>query len=229
MTKFGEILKKYDEMSWAISQDNFDFGNLEYIKNDSRLISKVDSTIRQHVISGWYYDTREMLHIVKVNISEGTNILVLCRDFLIENNDGTTTEMYQMIAAMKLSKPTLYRNFSTTIYRVVEAVEVHKDERGHKYGLFFYKVLVNTLNYKLMSDVEQYGNERNLWVSLSKDTNFKVDIVDLSKGMKVLYHNVTLKDALDERVWTDEKLMLSGSKEERRRGRFARLVLSKVG
>ena len=224
MTRFGEILQKYDEMSWAISQDNFDFGNLDYIKDGSRLISKVDTSIRQHLISGFNYDTKEMLHIIKVNISEGTNILVLCRDFLV--ND---TGMYQMIAAMKLSKPTLYRNFSTTIYRVVEAVEVHKDERGHKYGLFFYKVLVNTLNYRLMSDVEQYGNERNLWVSLSKDTNFKVDIVDLSKGMKVLYHNVTLKYALDERVWTDEKLMLSGSKEERRRGRFARLVLSKVG
>lgn len=68
---------------------------------------------------------------------------------------------------------------------------------------------------------------RNLWISLSNHPEFIVDIVDISNA-KVIEKNVKLTDALDPRIWTDEKLMLTGTKEERKVGRFRRLVLTKV-
>ena len=88
-------------------------------------------------------------------------------------------------------------------------------------------ILVDDFKWVLMGDDEQYEGARNLWVSLSNNPGFNVDIVELATG-KIIAKNVNLKDALDPRIWTDDELMLTGTKEERMRGRFNRLILTKV-
>ena len=78
-----------------------------------------------------------------------------------------------------------------------------------------------------MGDSEQYIGARELWVSLSSHPEFFVDIVDLSNA-KIIHKDVKLSDALDSRIWTDEDLLLTGTKEENKIARFNRLVLTNV-
>lgn len=230
--KFNELLDKVDEMSIAMSGD-YDFGNLHYIKGGLRVLSKTDTSINKILFSKYNEITNELLYLVKFHTDINVYHYILCRDYIMDDKDNNgntyqTVNRFQMIAAMQLSNPTMYRGFGNTLYRVVKGVEVAKEERLKGYGTFLYKLLVNDLGFHLMGDMEQYEGARRLWVDLSHNTSFKVDIVDIANGMKVLYSNVRLKDALDERVWTDDKLMLNGSKEERRRGRFSRLIISRI-
>ena len=234
MSIFSDLLAKtklaeVNEMSVAMSGD-YDFGNLNYIKNGSRILSKVDNNYSKYLLSEPFKG--ELLHLIKINVKRGGSFYVLCRDYLDSDKDEKgntykTTNRYQMIAAMHLSEEKSYRGYDKRI-RVVKGVEVHDEERLKGYGTFFYKLLINNLDIHLMGDVEQYEGARKLWINLSQNPTFKVDIVNLSAGVKIIHTDVILKDALDERIWTDEKLMLSGTKEEKYRGRFARLILSKV-
>ena len=72
-------------------------------------------------------------------------------------------------------------------------------------------------------DSEQYENARNLWISLSVNPGFIVDIVDLG-ARKIEYKNVELKKD-DKRIWADEK---STDPVELKIGRLRRLILTGV-
>ena len=217
--------KFLDEMSIARSGD-YDFGNLNYIGNKAREISK--NGVKE-LLSFTYKG--ETLYIVKYNAKLENN----CRYFLLsrevpdyENEiTGLNKIRHQVICAMLLQFSTRYRGLNYGAFRIVKGVETHSTERNKGYGKIFYKKLVNDLGFTLMGDEEQYAGARNLWISLSNHPEFIVDIVDISNA-KVIEKNVKLTDALDPRIWTDEKLMLTGTKEERKIGRFRRLVLTKV-
>lgn len=68
-----------------------------------------------------------------------------------------------------------------------------------------YKYLVNTLNYTVLGDKNQYFGARKLWARLSNELDVGVDLVDI-KDMKVIQKNVTLHHGkydsdFDSRLW----------------------------
>lgn len=221
MNNFKEFL---EEMAIAKSGD-YDFGDLNYIGDKSRVVSKNGV---EELLS--FNKGKEKLFIVKYKSKtpNGTYYF-LTREVPDEENEitGLNKIRHQIICAMLLKFTTRYHGLGYGEFRIIKGVETHSSERNKGYGRLFYQKIVDDIGFVLMGDDEQYEGARNLWVSLSKHPGFIVDIVDLING-KIIEKNVDLKDALDPRIWTDEKLMLTGTKEERKIGRFRRLVLTKV-
>ena len=202
----------------AIAKDgNYDFGNLDYIGNGERVLSdffykelkKVEYKGETYSI-GKYKETKKP-----------TYYLLTKRVY----DEDSKKERNRVLVAMSLEFIQTPRGFNYKNIAIVRGVETDREMRGGGFATLLYKHLVNDIGITLMGD-EQYLGARNLWVALS-NTNGIVDIIDLDKKI-IIERNVSLKDALDPRIWTDEKLMLTGTKEERKIGRFRRLVLTKV-
>lgn len=204
----------------AIAKDgNYDFGNLYYIGNGERVLSdffykelkKVEYKGETYSI-GKYKETKKP-----------TYYLLTKRVY----DEDSKKERNRVLVAMSLEFIQTPRGFNYKNIAIVRGVETDREMRGGGFATLLYKHLVNDIGITLMGDEEQYLGARNLWISLSNHPEFIVDIVDISNA-KVIEKNVKLTDALDPRIWTDEKLMLTGTKEERKIGRFRRLVLTKV-
>ena len=202
----------------AIAKDgNYDFGNLDYIGNGERVLSdffykelkKVEYKGETYSI-GKYKETKKP-----------TYYLLTKRVY----DEDSKKERNRVLVAMSLEFIQTPRGFNYKNIAIVRGVETDREMRGGGFATLLYKHLVNDIGITLMGD-EQYLGARNLWVALS-NTNGIVDIIDLDKKI-IIERNVSLKDALDPRIWTDEKLMLTGTKEERKIGRFRILVLTKV-
>ena len=93
----------------------------------------------------------------------------------------------------------------TNLYQV-HMVQVITNERGQNIAKTMYRYLCKTLKINLLGDAYQYFGARKLWVSLSKDTDIQVDIVELQTN-KVLFTNVTLHhgkydEDFDKRLWS---------------------------
>ena len=203
----------------AIAKDgNYDFGNLDYIGNGERMLSdffykelkKIEYKGETYSI-GKYKETKKP-----------TYYLLTKRVY----DEDSKKERNRVLVAMSLEFIQTPRGFNYKNIAIVRGVETDREMRGGGFATLLYKHLVNDIGITLMGDEEQYLGARNLWVALS-NTNGIVDIIDLDKKI-IIKRNVSLKDALDPRIWTDEKLMLTGTKEERKIGRFRRLVLTKV-
>lgn len=206
---------------------DYDFGNLNYINNGDQIIAKTGVIVLyefKHSRSG------EKLFVVQ--LKDAKDYICLAREVIEEQKTSAgevyrTKERYQLIIAMLLKYTTKYRGLNYGPFRIVKGVETKSNERKKGYGIEFYKSLVKGLKWTLMGDAEQYAGARELWVSLSTHPEFFVDIVDLSNG-KLIHKDTKLSDALDSRIWTDEDLMLTGTKEENKVARFNRLVLTNV-
>lgn len=212
----------------AISRKgDYDFGNLNYINKGKRVISASGIDI---VTTIYHERTKEELYIVK--LIDNKDFICLCRKIEVPEKLKSgeifkTVSRFELILAMNAKYTNKYRGLGYGSFRIVKAVEVHKTERKNGYGIIFYKTLVDKLKWTLMGDLEQYAGARELWVSLSEHPEFYVDIVDLSNA-KIIQQNVKLKDALDSRIWTDEDLFLTGTKEENKVARFNRLILTAI-
>lgn len=214
------------EQALAMKGD-YDFGNLKYLSIgitgyiSKRVVKEIKKF--QYKLDG---EVKE-IYLIECNADQ-PNYKYYC--LALEELD-TTSEPFVMrfkpLVAMLLEYTTKYRGLGYGPFRIVRGVETLTSFRGKGLGKKLYMVLVDDLKWTLMGDQEQYAGARNLWTSLSNNPGFKVDIVELATG-KVIAKDVNLQDALDERIWTDEDLKLTGTKEERMIGRFNRLVLTKV-
>lgn len=228
MGMFRDYLSEQGLFEMAVAKKgDYDFGNLNYI-NKGKLISTNGVNI---LFEEYHERTKEQLYIIETK-SNSIKYVCVARKVVEEEKTKSgevfrTIERFDPIVAMQLKYITKYRSLGYGSFRIVEGVETKDGIRNLGYGKFLYKKLVDNLKYVLMGDAEQYDKARMLWVSLSNHPDFNVDIVDLSNA-KIIHKNVNLKDALDERIWTDEDLMLTGSNEERKIGRFNRLILTSV-
>lgn len=219
--------KEFLQEQAVAKKGDYDFGNLNYINNGDQIIAKPGVQLLyefKHSRSG------EKLFIVQ--LKDAKDYICLAREVIEEQKTSTgevyrVKERYQLIIAMLVRYTIKYRGLNYGPFRVVKGVETKNNERKKGYGIEFYKALVKGLKWNIMGDSEQYIGARELWVSLSSHPEFFVDIVDLSNA-KIIHKDVKLSDALDSRVWTDEDLLLTGTKEENKRARFNRLVLTNI-
>ncbi|QXO06137.1 hypothetical protein [Campylobacter phage CJLB-12] len=221
MMKFSDFL---EEQAIAKSGD-YDFGNLNYIGAGGLISKKVVKVLHKFNfdING---DNTE-LFIIECNANHPKQKYYCVAKEEIDKRFEPYTTRFKILAAILLEYTTKYRGLGYGPLRIVKGVETLRSYRGGGIGKKLYTILVDDFKWVLMGDSEQYEGARNLWTFLSKSPGFNVDIVELATG-KIIAKNVKLKDALDPRIWTDEDLFLTGTKEERIRGRFNRLVLTKV-
>ena len=221
--KFSDFLK---EQAIAKSGD-YDFGNLDYLytgitgyisKRVVKVLHKFD-----FMINGKNME----LFVIECNAEHPRQKFYCVAKEELDTTSEPHTMRFKPLAAMLLEYTTRYRGLGYGPFRIVKGVETLRSYRGKGIGKKLYSILVDDFKWVLMGDDEQYEGARNLWVSLSNNPGFNVDVVELATG-KIIAKNVNLKDALDPRIWTDSELMLSGTKEERMRGRFNRLILTKV-
>ena len=90
------------------------------------------------------------------------------------------------------------------LYQVL-VVGVKENQRGRYIAKNMYRWLLKHEKYTLLGDEHQFFGARKLWSVLSKDSDIRVDIVDLSED-KVLFRNVTLHQGkydkdFDVRLW----------------------------
>lgn len=223
MIKYREFM---NEQAIARNGD-YDFGNMNYINNGDQIIAKSGVEVLYE-----FKHARSSEKLFIIQLKSAKDYICLARETIEEQKTSTgdvyrIKERYQLIIAMMVKYTIKYRGLNYGPFRIVKAVETRLNERNKGYGIAFYKALVKGLNWTLMGDSEQYAGARALWVSLSSHPEFFVDIVDLSNG-KIIHKDVQLDDALDSRIWTDEDLMLTGTKEENKVARFNRLVLTNV-
>ncbi|EAI5067794.1 hypothetical protein BJL57_09365 [Campylobacter jejuni] len=223
MMKFSDFL---EEQAIAKSGD-YDFGNLDYLytgitgyvsKKVTNVLHKFDFNIN---------GKNTELFIIECKSSHPKQKYYCIAKEELDTTSEPHTVRFKPLAAMLLEYTTKYRGLGYGPFRIVKGVETLQPYWGKGIGKKLYTILVDDFKWVLMGDEEQYEGARNLWTSLSKTPGFNVDIVELVTG-KIIAKNVKLKDALDPRIWTDEDLFLTGTKEERIRGRFNRLVLTKV-
>ena len=213
---FSEILNnKVNELAYAYS-GNYDFGNLNYIGKES--------IISQRGVKILYKGTFRGSKIYVGKYVEIKNYILLLEDYIEEiPNSDIKINRYKVIGAMFVKYLTSYAKLGYKLVREVKGVEIAKDYRFKGYGKFLYSVLVNELNWTLIGDLEQYEGARRLWVSLSNDPNFIVDVVDSSTGT-IFEKDVKITDIFDERIW----VRIENKFKDSRVGKFHRLVLTKV-
>ena len=221
--RFSDFLKEQ-----AIAKPgDYDFGNLDYLyigitgyisKRVVKVLHKFD-----FMINGKNME----LFVIECNAKHPRQTFYCVAKEELDTTSEPHTMRFKPLAAMLLEYTTRYRGLGYGPFRIAKGVETLRSYRGKGIGKKLYSILVDDFKWVLMGDDEQYEGARNLWVSLSNNPGFNVDIVELATG-KIIAKNVNLKDALDPRIWTDSELMLSGTKEERMRGRFNRLILTKV-
>lgn len=219
--KFSDFL---NEQAIAKSGD-YDFGNLDYIGAGGLISKKVVKVLHKFNFNISGGDTE--LFIVEYNANHPRQKYYCVAKEELDKRFEPFTTRYKILAAMLLEYTTKYRGLGYGPFRIVKGVETLRSYRGAGIGKKLYSILVDDFKWVLMGDVEQYEGARNLWVSLSNNPGFNVDIVELATG-KIIAKNVNLKDALDPRIWADDELMLTGTKEERMWDRFNRLILTKV-
>lgn len=212
------------EQALAMKGD-YDFGNLKYIGTGGLISKRVVKVMFEFdmYLSG----KEEHLYLIECNADHPNQKYYCIAKDDVDDRWELKVDRFRILTAMLAEYTTKYRGLGYGPLRIVKGVETLASARGLGLGKKLYTILVDDLKWTLMGDQEQYEGARNLWVSLSNNPGFKVDIVELATG-KVLARDVNLQDALDERIWTDEDLKLTGTKEERMRGRFNRLVLTKV-
>lgn len=92
---------------------------------------------------------------------------------------------------------------------VVKSVYVRDENQKSGIAIMMYKYLVDKLGFDIMGDSQQYFGARKLWVKLSEDSRFMVDIVDIKNkevidyGVKV-YHGLEDSD-FDKRIWSYDR------------------------
>lgn len=143
-------------------------------------------------------------------------------DYPTKRDPNGKKERFYIVGTMKTEQTDSYKRIGYTNTLVVKGVQVLDSYRRIGVGKLFYSMIVQA-GFTLVGDSEQYENARNLWVSLSNNPGFIVDIVDLD-SRKIEYKNVELKKD-DKRIWGDEN---SNDPIELKIGRLRRLILTNV-
>lgn len=226
MSIFKDILNKYNKMAVAIDGDMM-FGNLTYIADGTGILSQGGVEI---LYGGVYKGKPIYIGKYKPNTS-----LILLLENYIEPQTSKSGETYDfklryyVIGALRVKYLTSWSKLNYRLVREIQGIEIHKDRRNQGYAKYFYKTLVDELGWNLLGDLTDYENSRRLWVSLSKDPDYQVDIVDSSTGI-IFEKKVILKDILDDRVWVKYEDVINKrlNQEQDRVGRFHRLILTNV-
>lgn len=111
-------------------------------------------------------------------------------------------EEFGVACKLRMAKIPDVAGFTSVMH--VEAVSVESDSRGYGIAKWMYKWLV-AHGTVILGDLEQYFGARKLWVSLSRDSEVVVDIIDIDKNQVIerdaALHHGDLDVDFDKRVW----------------------------
>ena len=208
--KFSKML----EQAWAKPGD-YDFGTSVWNINGNYPSIEGANIVNQREHKGeiYYLEKRKSVFCIMVKRFD---------DYPTKKDPNGKKERFYVVGTMKTEQTDSYKIIGYTNTLVVKGAQVLNEFRRNGVGKLFYSIIVKA-GFTLVGDSEQYENARNLWISLSNNPGFMVDIVDLG-SRKIEYKNVELtKD--DKRIWGDEN---SDDPIELKIGRLRRLILTNV-
>lgn len=208
--KFEDLL----EVAW-VKPGDYDFGSAFWNQNGQYVSIEGANIINQQEHKGvmYYLEKRKSVIFIMVKRFD---------DYPTKKDPNGVKERFYIVGTMKIEQTDSYKRLGYTNTLVVRGVQVHDDYRRKGVGKLFYSMIVDA-GFTLVGDSEQYENARNLWISLSINPGFIVDIVDLG-ARKIEYKNTELQKD-DKRIWADEK---STDPIELKIGRLRRLILTGV-
>ena len=208
--KFEDLV----EMAWAKPGD-YDFGDAQWNQNGQYISIEGANIVNQREHKGVIYYIEKRKSVIFIMIKKFD-------DYPTKKDPNGKKERFYVVGTMKTEQTDSYKRLGYTNTLVVKGVQVHDDYRRKGVGKLFYSMVVDA-GFTLVGDSEQYENARNLWISLSVNPGFIVDIVDLG-ARNIEYKNTELQKD-DKRIWADEK---STDPIELKIGRLRRLILTGV-
>lgn len=208
--KFKDLI----EQAWGKPGD-YDFGSSIWNQNGHYASIEGANIINQRELDGDIYYLEKRKSVIFIMIKKFD-------DYPTKKDPNGKKERFYIVGTMKTEQTDSYKRMGYTNTLVVKGVQVLDSYRRLGIGKLLYSMIVEA-GFTLVGDSEQYENARNLWISLSNNPGFIVDIVDLG-SRKIEYKNVELnKD--DKRIWSYED---SKEPEEIKIGRLRRLILVDV-
>lgn len=136
-------------------------------------------------------------------------VLRLKNEFIAGNFITTSTddELFEVVFKITLTEQTIIsRSFKIKPLMNVDGVFVTDTVRGDGIAISMYKFLVKEEKLNILGDEIQYFGARKLWARLSKVSDVKVDIIDISKEefieKDVVLHHGSEDWDFDNRVWS---------------------------
>lgn len=209
--KFSDLIVEH---AWAMPGD-YDFGTSVWNQNGYYASIEGANILNQREHKGETFYLEKMKSVFFIMVKRFD-------DYPTKKDPNGKKERFYIVGTMKTEQTDSYKRLGYTNTLVVKGVQVDNEYRRKGVGKLLYSMIVQA-GFTLVGDSEQYENARNLWVSLSNNPGFIVDIVDLG-SRKVEYNNVELtKD--DKRIWGNEN---SDDPIELKIGRLRRLILTDV-